>query len=151
MFPTDRAALETALARVLDVAVEFATLGEYRLAPLPEDAHGTASASAGTSAAPRTRGSSEGQHALHPALAPATAAGRRRLQTQQQQAIERIAEALKLADAKHGSDERRAAADRCLQQGRGATLRPTVERPKPRKRKGMARAAAVPCSHSRHA
>lgn len=75
MFPTDRAALETALARVLDVAVEFATLGEYRFAPLPDAAHGTASASDGPDPVKRRGGSSVG--ATSDRLpAPATALGR---------------------------------------------------------------------------
>jgi hypothetical protein len=81
MFPTDRAALETALARALDVAVEFVTLGEYRFAPLPDDEHGTSPASEGPVPATRQALSSVG--VTCPRLpAPATALGRIRIEAE---------------------------------------------------------------------
>lgn len=119
MFPTDRAALESALARVLDVAVEFATLGEYRFAPLPDAAHGTASASDGPGPATRRGSSSVG--VTSPKLpAPATALARMR-----------AAEAAQPAP-------------QCPAQGRGSTAR-QPSRSQRRTRVGMPKAQPQVC------
>jgi hypothetical protein len=121
MFPTDRAALETALARVLDVAVEFATLGEYRFAPLPDAAHGTASASDGPDPVKR-RGSSSVGVTSDRLPAPATALGRIR-------AAEAAAEPVQSP---------------CPAEGRGSSARPPRQ-PRVRARHGMPKTQPQVC------